>query len=206
MVDLPEANEALASLESLFVDAHETAISRWRELCSEHPALGAPCDSTTRANFINDHVAFEMTRLVDERPGTEVADGLGFFALRLEPAILLRFKFLGQGTPSNVSTTQQKLLARQTFTDEMMFALEGDTSLLPPTLLTCGYTIDGDGKLGRVEIRRDCKGHQSWNYDIYGGKVTTQPLVLDGLADTTKPARITKPSKTDVDDGETATG
>lgn len=205
MVDLPEAQEALTLLEPLFVGAHETAISRWRELCSEHPALGAPCDSTTRANFVNDHVAFEMTRVVDEVPGVDVTDALGFFALRVEPAILLRFKFLGQGTPSNVSTTQQKLLARQTFTDEMMFALDGDTSLLPPTLLTCGYTII-DGRLGRIEIRRDCRGHQPWNYDIYGGDVTTQPLVLDGLADTTKPARITKPAQTDIDDGKSATG
>lgn len=194
MVDLPDARAALSTLEPSLIRVHQTAIAKWSTLCSEHPDLGTPCDSTTRANFIHDHVEFEITREVEHHSGVVIADGLGFTALRIDPSILLRFKYVGQGAPSNVSTTQQRLLAKQTFSDEMMFALDGDSALTPPTMLTCGYTLD-DGALGRIEIRRDCKGHLPWHYDIYGGVATIQPLVLDGLADTTKPARITKPGK-----------
>jgi hypothetical protein len=194
MVDLPAAKGALAELEPALIRAHEVATKRWADLCKQQPEMASPCNTTTRANFIHNHVEFQISREVEELPGVTVAEGLGFTALQVGTAILLRFKYVGRGCPQNVSTTQQRLLAKQTFTEDMLLALDVDSALTPPTMLTCGYTLQ-DGKLGRIEIRRDCKGHQPWYYDIHGGKASAQPLVFDGMTDDAKPARISKPKK-----------
>jgi hypothetical protein len=58
-------------------------------------------------------------------------------------------------------------------------------------MLTCGYTLDDGIELARVEIRRDCKGHQPWSFDIYGGEAVAEPLVFPGMTDTTRPATVT---------------
>ena len=57
----------------------------------------------------------------------------------------------------------------------MMLALAGDSALTPPTLLTCGYTLDGD-KIGRIVVRRDCIGHPPWHYEIYGGRTAVENI------------------------------
>lgn len=51
---------------------------------------------------------------------------------------------------------------------------------MPPTMVTAGYTADGLD-LGRVIIQRDCKGHERWNYDIWGGTAVTEPLKLETI-------------------------
>jgi hypothetical protein len=131
----------------------------------------------------------------------EIADCLGFFALRIGHDILLRFKFVGDGHPHNVATTQQKHLARQQYTEDMTLALNGSTALTPPTLLTCGYTLE-DGDIGRIEIRRDCKGQLPWMYDIYGGDRVVRPTQFDGMKDVTKPATIRKTTEPKEGDAE----
>ncbi|MFZ1926261.1 MAG: hypothetical protein WAU42_08985, partial [Solirubrobacteraceae bacterium] len=78
------------------------------------------------------------------------------------------------------------------FTPEMMLALDGISA--PPTLLTCGYTLEG-ADIERIEVRRDCVGHQTWSYEIYGGEAVVEPLVIPGLIDTTKPAIVTSTRK-----------
>ena len=87
------------------------------------------------------------------------------------------------------------LVRRQTVPDEkqfdepMLLALAG-SALTPPTLLTCGYTLDGT-EIARIEIRRDCKHHLPWKFDIYGGTEVVEPLVISGMDDTAKPAVVT---------------
>lgn len=127
----------------------------------------------------------------------DTTDRLGFFAVRIGSYILLRFKYVGNdGGPHNVATRQQRLLARQTYDEEMALALNGDVSLAPPTLLTCGYTLTDRAEVDRIEIRRDCDGHLPWMYDIYGGGVVNEPIFIDGMADEAKPATVTSSGET----------
>jgi hypothetical protein len=163
----------------------------WTDEVKERSAFTLPFGPTTRKQIIHDHVRAHITISVIEIPEVEPDESLGFFGLKIGSEILLRFKYVGQGAPRNVATRQQRLLAKQTYDEQMTFALTGDAALEPPTLLTCGYTIDGD-KIGRVEIRCDCKGHIAWSYDIYGGDTVIAPQTLPGQKDTTKPARIKK--------------
>lgn len=205
MIDLDSAQAALAELQPDLISAYQTAAANWRILLTEHPELGAPCSTTTRAGFVHNHVVGEIAPAVEARDGYEMTDALGFHAIRAGYEILLRFKYLGDGSPSNVATDQQRLLARQAFDDDMLLALDHPSALTPPTLLTCGYTLTNDGKIGRIEIRRDCRGHLPWCYDIFGGTTVIAPLIIDTLDDTTKPARITKPGKTKRTTGKAAT-
>lgn len=189
MVELDVARERIKSLEPLLVEAHETAVSNWATFVKEKPELAKPIDTTARANFIHCHICAEVARLVARVDGVKLTDNLGFFGIWVGDHILLRFKFVGHGAPSNVATTQQRYLARQEYTDEMMLTLAGDSALIPPTLLTCGYTLDGD-KVGRIVVRRDCVGHPTWHYEIYGGRTIVEHIPFDGMADTAKPARV----------------
>jgi hypothetical protein len=194
MITLPDAKALIAPAERDLVGCHQTAVKRWTDFLTQMPDLSGPLTSTTRANFISNHVCSEILRCFDASDDIQVVDGLGFLMLLFPGAVLLRFKFVGQGAPSNVATRQQKNLARQSFTAEMLQAVGCSDELTPPTTLTCGYTL-ADDQLGRVEIRRDCKGHKPWFYDIYGGETVAEPLPLDGLADDTKPARVASTSK-----------
>lgn len=203
MVELEDAQDRLADIKQELIDAHIAATQAWKTLVEKHPALALPCDSTTRANFVHDHICSQIARRLGNRTDVEIADCLGFFALRIGHDILLRFKFVGGGHPQNVATEQQKHLARQQYTEEMTIALNGDSALTPPTLLTCGYTLD-DGEIGRIEIRRDCKGQLPWMYDIYGGDRVVRPVEFDGMADTTKPATIRKAAEPKEGDTEAA--
>lgn len=193
MIDLPEAKNELELLEPHLIAAHQAAMTSWVGLMQSTPGFTLPLDATTRANILHNHICAEVERRVEDLSGVAINDKLGFFALYLEPGILLRFKYVGQGAPSNVATEQQKLLAQQTYTDQMMFQLAGDVDVdvAPPTTLTCGYAID-EAEIGRIEIRCDCKGRVSWSYDIYGGESVIIPQMLPGQEDTAKPARIRK--------------
>jgi hypothetical protein len=192
MVELPYAQDAIKPIEPTLVEGLTKAAENWETLLSEHPALALPLDATTRANFIHNHACSEVAHLTADADGVTLAEGLGFFALLIGSDIILRMKFVGYGAPSNVATRQQKLLAKQSFTPEMLLALDGIPA--PPTLLTCGYTLEG-AAIGRIEIRRDCIGHQTWSYDIYGGEAIVEPLVIPGMIDTTKPAIVTSTRK-----------
>jgi hypothetical protein len=192
MIELTEAQEAIKPIEPALVNGLTKAAENWEKLLQEQPELALPLDATTRANFIHDHACAEVTHLTADADGVKLADGLGFFAILVGEDIMLRMKFVGDGAPRNVATGQQKLLARQAFTPEMILALDGIQA--PPTLLTCGYTLEGVA-IGRIEIRRDCTGHPTWNYDIYGGEAIVEPLVIPGLTDTTKPAIVTSTRK-----------
>ena len=67
----------------------------------------------------------------------------GFFVLVIDDGLLVRPKFCGRGAPSNVQTDTQKLLSYQQYSPELMEALSFDGVLEPPTLVTLGYTLDG---------------------------------------------------------------
>lgn len=195
LVDLDAAQEEIGALNPLLIDAYEAAAATWEELVTEHPRFGEPLRPRSRANVLHDYLCPELERRVWGVPNVDVDDSLGFFALKIGTTILLRHKFVGHGAPSNVRTTQQKRLARQEFDENAMLALSGDPAFTPPTLLTCGYTLDGFS-ISRLEIRMDCKGKKPWSYDIYGGDAVAEPLIIPGMADDTKPALVKSSRKT----------
>lgn len=196
VIELHRARERIKPLEALLSASHEAAAKIWRETLTERPKFALPLDKTTRANILHNHLEAEVARRVEPLTNVAVADGLGFFALRIDEYILIRLKYVGcDGAPHNVATTQQRLLARQTYDEDMVMALNGDLTMAPPTLLTCGYTLTDEHELGRIEIRRDCKGHLPWRYEIYGGSAIVEPIFIDGMADDTKPAVITSERK-----------
>ena len=201
LISLDDAQAQIDPLRSILTEGHKGAAKKWATLVEEQPDLARVLDATTRANYIHDHLCAEISRRVGGIPGVEAIDTLGFFALRIGDDILLRHKFVGQGAPSNVRTAQQKRLARQQFSEETMYALTGDKAFKPPTLLTCGYTLDGV-EIDRIEIRMDCVGKLPWSFDIYGGEAVAEPLVLKGMADESKPATIKSTRKKATEKGD----
>jgi hypothetical protein len=169
MIDLPAAQARLAHIVPALIAAHEAAWSRWRTLVDEEPALALPLGATARANFIHDHVCAEIIRRVDGIPGVEPTDRLEFFALRVGSDILLRFKFVGHGAPSNVATNQQKLLARQAWDERMVLRLNGDLlaraviAIADKHMRLCARCKQPDD--GRMSCRVDCN-------DCQGGGAT----------------------------------
>jgi hypothetical protein len=194
MIELDEAQELLEPVKEDLISAHVAAVTTMAEFVTREAAMAIPLDERTRKNIMHCHIRSETEMRVADRPGVEPNDLLDFFALKIAPSILLRFKYVGHGGPSNVATKRQQLLAHQVYTDDDALALTGDKALRPPTLLTCGYTLDG-AEIGRIEIRRDCKRHLPWSFDIFGGERLIQPLPIDGMADDVRPATVSSITK-----------
>jgi hypothetical protein len=190
LIDAGAAREKIKAIEPVLINAHEVGAERWFELVTEQPHLARSLSTTTRAGFLHDHICPEVETGVADFDGIYPTEALGFFGVRIDSEILLRLKYVGQGMPSNVATTQQKLLARQKYDDGMREALGLDPAMAPPTLLTCGYTL-GDGEISHIEIRCDCKGKQPWSFEIYGGEAAAEPLQFTGTQDMSLPAAVT---------------
>jgi hypothetical protein len=189
VIEIDEAQQQLEPIQGLLVEAHVAVAEKWATFLKENPDFAHPFDDTARANVIHPHIRYEVERRIESVPGFEVNDKLRFFAVMIGSDMLLRFKYVGHGMPHNFPTTRQKELASQRFTKQMTADLLGDSSLQPPTLVTCGHTFDGE-KLGRLEIRRDCKGHLPWSFDIFGGEAVNAPVVIPTLEDEIRPARV----------------
>jgi hypothetical protein len=191
LIGADQARERIEPIEGVLVDAHKAATATWSELVREQPGFAVVLDPTARANIIHCHLRLEIGQRLVDRQDAVVNDRLGFYALLLRPDVLLRVKYVGNsdGAPHNYPTRQQQLLAKQSYDPDMLQLLGMEGSFAPPTFLTCGYTLD-ELDLGRIEIRFDCVGHLPWSFNIYGEDTLIEPLVLDGMADDTKPARV----------------
>ncbi len=181
VLTFPEVQERLDPLHDALVEAHLGAAKRYREVAGSHPEVIAALNSTERANFLHGQVRSLVGAGVEPISGVNVTNW-DVFTIAVGVNLLVRFKFLGNGNPANVKTEQQRLLERQQYKEEAMdvLALAGITQ--PPTIVTCGYTFDGFD-IGRVLIQRDCRGHDRWTYDIYGGLSFTEPLTLPGTVE-----------------------
>ncbi len=106
---------------------------------------------------------------------------------------LVRFKCVNDGAPSNVETDQQRLLARHQYDDDAMAALMLDGIPSPPTLLTCGYSLDAAALLKSVEVRCDYGKRPLWRWLIWGdaasGGGVVEPLPLPNVPGP-KPAQV----------------
>lgn len=201
LIQAPQAKERIERVEAALIDPHKTVVDRWFGMVAEVPQYTKAMKSAARAMWIHDNLCPEVEAAVDDIPDVFAHEALGFFALSIDNEILMRLKYIGQGAPSNVSTEQQKLLARQEYDEEMMTALGTDPALNPPTFLTCGYTI-GDGELGRLEIRCEYKRKTLWSFDLFGGEAMSAPLEFPGMAQEALPARVKSTRKTAAEKGQ----
>lgn len=189
MVEIDHAHERIEPFKDHLIEAHLVVADKWANFLRGNPEFAHPLDDTARANVIHPHIRYEVAHRMGGVSGVVINDKLDSFALLIDADMLLRFKYVGNGMPRNYGTTRQKELASQRFTKQMTEDLFGDASMQPPTLLTCGHTFDGE-KLGRLEIRRDCKGHLPWSFDIFGGEAVNAPVVIPTLEDEIRPARV----------------
>jgi hypothetical protein len=201
LIQPPAAKEKIDRIELILVDSHKKIIDLWFEMVRDVPQYVKGMKPATRAGWIHDHLCPEVEAHVSDIPGVYAHDALGFFALTIDDEILMRLKYIGQGAPSNVATDQQKLLAVQKYDEDMLAALGSDAALMPPTLLTCGYTL-GDGELGRLEIRCEYNHKTIWSFDIYGGEAVSAPLEFPNMPQEALPAVVKSNRKTVAQEGQ----
>lgn len=204
MLSLDEVRQQLDRLHPIFVAAHVGAYKRLQDVQEKYPEFVSAMNARERANVLHGQVRSLVAVGVEPEENAQVTEwdidtvAVGF-------NLLVRFKFLGNGDPANnKSTEQQRLLDAQRYKSSAMtvLALAGITE--PPTIVTCGYTSDGNG-LGRVLIQRDCKGHERWNYDIHGGTAVVEPLRFVGM-DEARPAVVRSRKMADLTEAERETG
>jgi hypothetical protein len=185
---------------SVFVAPNVGAVEAWQDFVRSAPDLASAMDETARANVIHCAIKQRAAAAVEDRFGARVAARLGFFAVAFDVRALVRYKLLSGGVPSNVSTFQQALLAKQQYDDDMMLALAEDGFPTPPTLLTCGYRLTPDSQLRSVEVRCDYDGKMVWRWPIYGreadGGTVMEPLPLPNMPGPV-PARVRSTRKAD---------
>jgi hypothetical protein len=198
---MKEVSDLLEPLRPILTAAHLGAAKRFREVAERFPDTVAALNERERANFLHGQIRSLVSIGVEPLEGAEVT-AWDVDTVAVGSNLLVRFKFLGNGEPANVPTEQQRLLARQQYNQDTLdlLALSGITE--PPTTVTCGYTLNGM-EIGRVLIQRDCKGHDRWSYDIYGGSTVSEPLHLPGVEEA-KPA-VVRSRKKEQDLGETGT-
>jgi hypothetical protein len=115
------------------------AWASWDELGTKFPAGKKPLDSTTRANYMWNHIKANATKRFKGVLGVTVLDKGRIFALDIKGVALIRFKKLTKKYHShNVPTMRQLQLAMQ---------VQSTNELLPgipdaATWLTCGYVLD----------------------------------------------------------------
>lgn len=198
---MSEVQQLLDPLHPVFTAAHVGAATRLKKLAAADPPAIAALNATERANFLHGQIRSLVSSGVETIDGASVT-AWEIFTVAVGHNLLVRFKFLGNGEPTNIQTEQQFLLARQKYKEDALdlLGLSGITE--PPTTVTCGYTLDGMD-IGRVSIRRDCKGHDRWLYDIYGGTAVNEPLLLPGTEEA-KPAVVrSSKAKGKAEDSET---
>jgi hypothetical protein len=172
LIDIDDAQELLSPVaDALLVSPRRAAVQIWNQFEAANPDTAAAITSTTRAGMIHDFTVREVRRalLVDgiSNVAPEI-EALDFFAVAVGSEVLVRYKHVGGGLPQNVATDVRRRLALQRYDDETMQALAFDGIPDPPTLLTCGYTLDVDGGLGTVTVQCDYAKTTLWRYILWG--------------------------------------
>jgi len=194
MLSQREVAERVEPLLSVFRAAHLGAAARLREVAEKVPQAIAALNATEMANFMHGQIRDLVAVGVESVSGAEMTVW-NIDTVAIGSDLLVRLKYLGRGEPANVLTEQQRLLAAQKYTEEAMAVLALSGLERPPTMVTCGYKMVGF-EVATISIRRDCKGHDPWKYDIYGGESVSEPQRIPGIEEA-KPAvvRSTRPKR-----------
>ncbi len=172
-MNLDNARELLAPVaDALLVKPRKAAVGTWNAFEAESPAAAAAITATTRAGMIHDWTVREVRRALElddvKDLAREIDSSLEFFTVVVGQTMLVRYKLTATGQPRNVATDVQRRLAVQQYDEVVMseFALDGMPE--PPTLVTCGYTLDAGGMLGTVSVQCDYGKTILWHYVVWG--------------------------------------
>jgi len=186
------------------------AVETWQSFVAKAPALASPLDETARAAVIHCWWRTEVRRALVDAKGIREVAALGFFAVAVAQNPLVRFKFLGNGTPSNVATEQQRDLAFHRYDDGALTALGLEGIPAPPTILTVGYSLNAAAELRSIEVRCDYGKRLLWRWPIWGEEAVyggvVEPMTLPGVSGPV-PARVrsrTKPRDEAEEGGQEA--
>lgn len=171
MLNMDAAQQRLTPhADALFVEPYKSAVDTWHEFVRESPTKAAPLDESTRANMIHNWVTDQVRVALQDQDLAREVSVLGFFAVALGADILVRYKLVNAGRPSNVRTVQQQNIEKQRYDEDAMGMLEGEGFVAPPTILTCGYRLDFAAQLTRVELRFDYAAGESWSWPLWAAE------------------------------------
>lgn len=122
--------------------------------------------------------------------GARELAGYGFFTVVVGGDLAVRYKYVAAGLPSNVATDKQVLLSRHQYDGDLMQALAFDGVNSPPTLVTCGYKLGGDGQIKSLAVQCEYGKSILWRYLVLGepgvaGNYENLPLDPDDTLGTT---------------------
>lgn len=167
LLTLPQARERLDPLaEKLIVKPCTDAVTEYGEFVAAKPRSASAISATTRAGMIHDFTTRNVRGAVTK--AARELDAYGFFAVLVKDDLAVRFKFLGSGQPSNVATGKQVRLSVHQYDDDLVQALAIEGVYEPPTLVTCGYALGGDGEVQSLVVQLDYGKQTVWRYYLYG--------------------------------------
>lgn len=181
VLSLGEVKTRLDPVNPVLEAAHLGAAERLKGL---DPSTAAALNPIERANFLHAQVRQLVGVGVEPMAGVRVTEW-DLDTIAVGSDLLVKFNYI---TDPVRHTTQQKMLKRQKYKPEAMAVLALAGIIGPPTTVTCAYTLDGMD-IGRVLIRRECAGHETWEYDIYGGTAIVEPQHFPGI-DEARPAIV----------------
>src|ERR1700741_3858333 len=101
VIDYPDARVRLERFHPVFIESYLAAWASWLRFISleGQTDLAKPLSTTTRANFIHDHVQMEFETRIEgvEDIQSIPKTALDSYMVKLGPDILLRFKFTQYG-------------------------------------------------------------------------------------------------------------
>jgi len=180
-LDKPTAETILEPILALIQQAIEGAWSEWETFYApKHHIL----DARARASIIYCHIVDRAVVLFHGVPGVIPGRKRGVFRLFVGDDIALRFKKAKKdGTTSNVSTKQQRLI-------DLQLTIPG---LLPGTMLNAVYQLDElQRTIAKMMVTHQLMGKVQWSIAINGGNAepATMPSKGQPLAPTKQRARL----------------
>ena len=180
LLSLDDAKDRLsAHQESVLVQPCQKAVKDWNSFVTTMPALAATISLTTRAGMVHDFTIAAVRAALTS--GIREIPSYGFFVVVFADDLAVRYKYIADGQPRNLSTEKQGHLAKHQYGEELLdaLALEGITS--PPTLVTCGYTLSPDGQIRTLSVQCDYGKSVLWRFYVYGdpgiaGNFETLPI------------------------------
>jgi hypothetical protein len=132
-----EVRELLMPYLGKIREAITSAWEAWESLGMVAPLLKLPLVSRTRANFLYDHITFNIRVKFEGVADAEIIETRGFLELRIKGIHVLRFKKLdGKGRSRNIMTQRQ----RSWFA--IQYQLFGSKEPLESIRLIAGYQLN----------------------------------------------------------------
>lgn len=173
MLSLSQVAARLERVHPVLTAAHLGAAERLKAM---DPDAAAALNAIERANFLHAQVRSLVAVGIEQMEGVHVTQW-DVDTIAVGTDLLVKFNYV---TDPPRHTKQQKMLKRQEYKPKAMEILSLSGITEPPTTVTCAYTLDGMD-IGRVLIRRERTGHETWEYDIHGGLAVVEPQIIPGI-------------------------